>query len=168
MFFRQLVFLPVVMQGADINVRRGMLRVHFQHSLVRHDRLRLIRRVVFQRNATRGGFGIYHFGTSSEDMQRRQTLRALLAMVPAKAKIVSSEIIVPQVSNRAFAYTLRMGIADADFLLFSVPPGGEERAKVMEVLPSGTFGVVAERGEFVLAQRGHSTEMNAGVLARMP
>jgi hypothetical protein len=61
-----------------------------------------------------------------------------------------------------------MGIADADYLLFSVPPGGEERAKVMEVLPSGTFGVVAERGEFVLAKRGHPTDLNAGVLARMP
>jgi uncharacterized membrane protein len=123
---------------------------------------------LLQHHATRGGFGVYHFGTGPEDVARRRSVTELLALVPRKAKIVSSENIVPQTSNRAFAYTLRMGIADADFLLFSVPPGGEERAKVMEVLPSGTFGVVAERGEFVLAQRGHSTEMNAGVLARMP
>ena len=123
---------------------------------------------LLQHNATRGGFGVYHFGTGTEDLARRRSVSELLAMVPRKAKIVSSENIVPQTSNRAFAYTLRMGIADADYLLFSVPPGGEERTKVMEVLPPGTFGVVAERGEFVLAKRGHPTDLNAGVLRRMP
>jgi uncharacterized membrane protein len=122
---------------------------------------------LLQHNAARGGFGTYHFGTLPEDKERRRTLYELLAMVPAKAKIVSSENIVPQVSNRAYAYTLRMGIADADYLLFSVPVGGDERAKVMEVLPSGTFGVVAERGQYVLAKRGHPTDLNAGLLSRM-
>jgi uncharacterized membrane protein len=121
---------------------------------------------LIQNNATRGGFGIYHFGTTAEDRERRRTLRALLAMVPAKAKICSSENIVPQVSNRAFAYTLRIGIADADYLLFEVPVGGEERTKVLDVFSPGTFGVVAERGRFVLAKRGHPTDLNAGVISR--
>jgi uncharacterized membrane protein len=122
---------------------------------------------LIQHNATRGGFGTYHFGTTPEDLERRRTLRELLVMVPPKAKIVASENIVPQVSNRAFAYTLRMGVADAEYLLFGVPPGGDERAKVMEVLPSGTFGVVAERGNYVLAKRGYPTALNDGVLKRM-
>ncbi len=122
---------------------------------------------LLQHNAARGGFGTYHFGTTSEDVERRRTLYELLAMVPRKAKIVSSENIVPQVSNRAFAYTLRMGIADADYLLFSLPVGGDERAKIMEVLPDGAFGVVAERGQYVLAKRGYPTDLNAGVLSRM-
>jgi uncharacterized membrane protein len=122
---------------------------------------------LIQNNATRGGFGIYHFGTTSEDWERRRTLNELLAMVPRKAKIVSSENIVPQVSNRAFAYTLRMGVSDAEYLLFSVPVGGDERSKVLEVLPDGTFGVVAERGQYVLAKRGHPTDLNAGVLTRV-
>jgi uncharacterized membrane protein len=122
---------------------------------------------ILQHNATRGGFGVYHFGTTSEDVERRRTLHTLMAMVPAKAKIVSSENIVPQVSNRAFSYTLRMGIADADYLLFNIPPGGDERTKVLEVLPQGTFGVVAERGQYVLAKRGHPTDLNAGVLSRI-
>ncbi|MBN2574814.1 MAG: DUF2079 domain-containing protein [Deltaproteobacteria bacterium] len=122
---------------------------------------------ILQHNATRGGFGVYHFGTTSEDRERRRTLYELLAMVPKDAKIVSSENIVPQVSNRAFSYTLRMGIADADYLLFSIPPGGDERTKVLEVLPDGTFGVVAESGRYVLAKRGHATELNAGVVSRI-
>jgi uncharacterized membrane protein len=122
---------------------------------------------LLQTNAARGGFGGYHFGTTREDKERRRTLYELLAMVPSKAKIVSSENIVPQVSNRAYAYTLRMGIADADYLLFSVPVGGDERAKVMEVLPNGTFGVMSERGQYVLAKRGHPTDLNAGLLSRI-
>ncbi len=122
---------------------------------------------ILQHNAARGGFGVYHFGTTSEDRERRRTVHELIAMVPAKAKIVSSETIVPQISNRAFSYTLRMGIADADYLLFNLPPGGDERTKVLEVLPQGTFGVVAESGQFVLAKRGHSTDLNSGVVARI-
>lgn len=122
---------------------------------------------LIQNNATRGGFGIYHFGTTAEDWQRRRNVNELLAMVPRDAKIVSSENIVPQVSNRKYAYTLRLGIADADYLMFSIPPGGDERPKVMEVLPPGTFGVVAERGPYVLAKRGHPTDLNADVLAKM-
>lgn len=122
---------------------------------------------IIQRNATRGGFGVYHFGRTSEDVTRRRTLHQLLAMVPPKAKVVSSETIVPQISNRAFSYTLRMGIHDADYLLFNVPPGGDERRHALEVLQPGTFGVVAERGQYVLAKRGHPTDLNAGVIARI-
>jgi hypothetical protein len=122
---------------------------------------------VIQQNATRGGFGTYHFGTTSEDVERRRTLYELLAMVPPKAKVVSSENIVPQISNRAFSYTLRMGVHDADYLLFSIPPGGDERTHALEVLQPGTFGVVAERGQFVLAKRGHPPDLNAGVLTRI-
>lgn len=94
-------------------------------------------------------------------------MHALLALVPPKAKICSSENIVPQISNRAFSYTLRMGVVDADYLLFSVPVGGDERAKILEVLPDGTFGVVAERGQYILAKRGHPTDLNAGALSRV-
>ena len=122
---------------------------------------------ILQHNATRGGFGVYHFGTTSEDRERRRNLYELLALVPKDAKIVSSENIVPQISNRAFSYTLRMGIADADYLLFNIPPGGDERTKVLEVLPEGTFGVVAERGQYVLAKRGHASDLNAGVVSRI-
>jgi uncharacterized membrane protein len=122
---------------------------------------------VIQQNATRGGFGTYHFGTTSEDVERRRTLYELLAMGPPKAKVVSSENIVPQISNRAFSYTLRMGVHDADYLLFSIPPGGDERTHALEVLQPGTFGVVAERGQFVLAKRGHPPDLNAGVLTRI-
>jgi uncharacterized membrane protein len=122
---------------------------------------------IFQHNTTRGGFGVYHFGTTGEDRERRRTLYELLALLPPKAKVVSSETVVPQISNRAFSYTLRMGIHDADYLLFNVPAGGDERKYALEVLEPGTFGVVAERGQYVLAKRGHPTELNRSAIARL-
>jgi uncharacterized membrane protein len=122
---------------------------------------------LLQHHTTRGGFGVYHFGTTPEDWERRKNVRALLAMVPKKAKICAVETVVPQVSNRAFAYTLRMGVADADYVLFNVSLGGDEKSRLMEVLPDGTFGVVAEQGEYVLIQRGHPTDRNQHVLERL-
>jgi len=64
--------------------------------------------------------------------------------VPPRAKIVASENIVPHVSNRPDAYTLRMGLFDADYLLFEAPRGGEEGTYVKDAL-AGQFGVVTWR-----------------------
>jgi uncharacterized membrane protein len=122
---------------------------------------------VFQQNTARGGFGPYHFGINAEDLKRRADLGALLAKVPPLAKIVSSENIVPQVSNRPDAYTLRHGLFDAEYLLFNVPAWSAERDHVLQALRSGEFGVLAESGAFVLAKRGHPDQDNGRVLAKM-
>jgi uncharacterized membrane protein len=122
---------------------------------------------LMQHHATRGGFGVYHFGTSPEDKLRRRNVNELLAMVPKDAKICAVETVVPQVSNRAFAYTLRMGVADADYVLFNISLGSDEKSRLMEVLPDGSFGVLAERGDFVLIKRGHPTDLNQAVLRRL-
>ena len=56
MFFRHPVFLPVVVKGTEINMRRGMLRIEFQHLLIRRDRLYLIARILFECDTTRKKF----------------------------------------------------------------------------------------------------------------
>jgi uncharacterized membrane protein len=122
---------------------------------------------VLQQHTARGGFGPYHFGTNREDLERRASLRKLIAMVPRMAKIVAAENVVPQVSDRPDAYTLRHGLFDADYLLFSIPAWSNERTQILEGLEPGTFGVVAEQGGFVLAKRGHPTTANATVIGRL-
>jgi uncharacterized membrane protein len=122
---------------------------------------------VLQHEITMGGFGRYHFGTDAADAKRRSDLAFLLPMVPPKAKIVASENVVPQVSNRPDAYTLRIAVFDADYILFRLPAPSHERENVLEVLENDKFGIVAERGEFVLAKRGHSTEKNGPIISRM-
>jgi uncharacterized membrane protein len=123
---------------------------------------------VFQQNTVKGGFGPYKFGSSSDERERYQKLLKIIAKVPPKAKIVSSENIVPHVSNRPDAYTLRQGIYDADWLLYTMPLNvfPEELANVRSAL-KGSFGVVVDDPPFVLAKRGHPTSLNEKVLHRL-
>lgn len=123
--------------------------------------------VILQHNTARGGFGGFPVGITAEDRRRHDDLYALLAQVPPLAKISSSEQVVPHVSSRPDAYTLRMGVFDAEYLLARMPLWDAERGAVRGALESGSFGVVDMRGEFVLARRAYSTDRNAAALARM-
>jgi uncharacterized membrane protein len=122
---------------------------------------------LLQHNTAWGGFGPYHFATDAADLTRRVSLRKLLNLVPPMAKISATENVVPQLSNRPNAYTLRLSIYDADYVLFRLPAGQFERENVLEVLQSRKFGVVRESGEFVLAKRGFSTSDNLRIIARL-
>ncbi|MFZ5892377.1 MAG: DUF2079 domain-containing protein [Myxococcota bacterium] len=121
---------------------------------------------LLQQNTARGGFGPYIFGTTDEDRARHAKLMRLIAKVPPMAKIVSSENIVPHVCSRPDSYTLRVGIFDAEYLLFSLPAGGEEATNLRSAFAQG-FGVMEVDGPFVLAKRGYSQAKNASVLSRI-
>ena len=122
---------------------------------------------VFQQNTVRGGFGLYTFGASAQDRANRKALLPMLAEVPPRAKIASTETLVPQVSNRPDAYTLRFGVYDADYLMFQLPISGDEQRNALPVLENGSFGVIDVREPFVLARRGAPTDRNAAILQRM-
>jgi uncharacterized membrane protein len=119
---------------------------------------------IFQQNTARGGFEAYVFGTSEKDATRREQLYKLLEQVPSDAKIASSEKLVPHVSSRPDAYTLRIGLFDATLIL--VEPGAEGadgKKKLREVLDKKTFGVTASEGPFFLMEKGAATTRNAEV-----
>jgi len=122
---------------------------------------------LFQQNTVVGGFGRYHFGIQGEDLKRRKDLAAVLGPIPRHAKVVSSENIVPQIANRVDAYTLRIGVFDAEYIVFRCPNSGEEGRNIARALDSGSFGVVLESGEFVMAKRGYPTGKNATYIARV-
>lgn len=116
------------------------------------------------RNA-RGGFDVYRFGPlTPEDHERHRLAYALLAAIPPDAAVVASERLVPHVSSRAFAYTLRQGTYDAEYAVFELPARDDEWQKIWPRLLDGTFGVVDLQGPFVLARRGHDPRLNFKVL----
>jgi hypothetical protein len=120
---------------------------------------------VFHHELLSCGFVPFRSGIKSADRDRHRDLYELIAKVPPRAKIAASEMLAAHVSSRPDAYTLKVGFFDAEFLLVWMTPGGLERDLVVGALQAGTFGVVMRKGEFVLAQRGHPTDENAGVLA---
>lgn len=122
---------------------------------------------IFQHETARAGFDRFLFGISDQERARHDALYVLIAQVPPDARIASSEQIVPHVSSRAYSYSLRAGIFDADWLLFPVPSRPDEREMIDHALRSGSFGVVAESDGFVLARRGFSPASNAGVRRRL-
>lgn len=121
---------------------------------------------LLQQNTVIGGFGPYRFDLTEADRQRHDRLYKLIAQVPPDAKIVSSELIVPHVSSRKDSYTMRTGVFDADYMLAWLPARGDEARFITAAIKSGTFGVVDQQGEFLLARRGYSTEKNAALIAR--
>jgi uncharacterized membrane protein len=122
---------------------------------------------ILDKSNARGGFGPYRFGLTAEDHVRHKQVHELIVLVPPRAKIAASELLVPQVSTRPDAYTLRHGLFDAEYLLFESPPGGEERERVLDALKNQKFGVMDVRGPFVLAKRDYKQTRNAEVLSAM-
>lgn len=121
---------------------------------------------ILQQNTARGGFGPYRFERTDEDRERQRKLYSLIEKVPDMAKIVSSENIVPHVSSRPDSYTLRVGVFDADYLLFSLPAGRDELPHLRKAL-EGPFGIVEIREPFYLAKRGHSKDRNEEVMKKV-
>jgi uncharacterized membrane protein len=122
---------------------------------------------VFQRHTVKGGFGLYNFETTTRDLADRAKFAQIARLIPPRAKVTACDNLVPHVSNRPVAYTLRFAVFDADYILFFSDLGridGTERQKVTEALHSGDFGVVEVIEPFALAKRGHPTALNDRVL----
>lgn len=130
---------------------------------------------IFQRNTAKGGFSPYNFETTPRDLADRKTFAEIVKLIPPRASVTASDNLVPQISNRPVAYTLRFSVFDAEYILFFSDPGRiefQERGKVTEALTSGEFGVVDVKPPFAVAKRGYSTALNDRVLMpwgmRMP
>jgi hypothetical protein len=123
---------------------------------------------ILQHNTARGGFSAFKFDRTEKDIERYEQLISLRTLVPPEARIAGTERVLPHVSNRPNAYTIRSaGIQDAEYILFPFRIGGIDVERIHPVLVDGSFGVVEVAGDFVLAKRGHSTERNAEVLKRV-
>jgi uncharacterized membrane protein len=122
---------------------------------------------ILHRTDVRGGFGRFDLTTSEIDAENRRNLAVLIAEIPPDAKVVASERLVPHLSNRDFAYSLRHATFDADWLLFESPLHDGEREHCSTALREEGFGVVDVRGTMALAKRGAPTERNDGVLRQL-
>jgi len=121
----------------------------------------------FTRHETvQGGFGRLRFEGTADDLRRREHVAQALALIPADARVAASEELTPHASSRTFDYKLRYGVYDAEYLLFTAPIGGEEGGQALPELRNGTFGVVADLDDVVVARRGQPTLLNAFFLAR--
>ena len=123
---------------------------------------------ILQHNTARGGFTAFKFDRTEKDVEQYEQLMALCSLIPPEAKVAGTERVLPHVSNRPDAYTVRSaGIQDAEYILFPFHFGGVDVDRIYPVLFDESFGVVDVSGKFILAKRGHPTERNAEVLKRI-
>jgi uncharacterized membrane protein len=116
---------------------------------------------VLHRERAFGGFAPYPMERTEADRERYASLRRLLQIVPADAAVVASESVVPHLSNRAAAYSLENGPADARFAIYSIDRGlTTEVDMLLKMLQSGDFGLVEYGRYFMLLRRGAPTEGN--------
>ncbi len=124
--------------------------------------------ILFQQNIARAAWSPVRIGMTDDDVERLRSLRKVAGSLPPLAKVAASERVLPHVSNRPDAYRLRDSIYDAEYVLFDRPHlEGAEKRSVVQVLRDKSFGVVAAKGDFVLAQRGAPTERNQRLLQKL-
>ena len=170
MFLASIVVLTMIKEPEYATDQRGKLRVRswlfalalamaatsYQHG------------AILQHHTARGGFAAFKFERTEKDVERYEQLMQLRSLIPPEAKIAGTERVLPHVSNRPDAYTIRfLGIQDAEYILFPFYIGGVDLEHIHPVLVDGSFGVVDVSGDFILAKRGQSTERNAEVLGRI-
>ncbi|NNE19609.1 MAG: hypothetical protein HKN10_14140 [Myxococcales bacterium] len=150
-------------QGGEVRVRSWLLALAFAMAATSYQH-----GAILQHNTARGGFTAFKFDRTAKDVEQYEQLIALRDLIPPEAKIAGTERVLPHVSNRPDAYTVRSaGIQDAEYILFPFHIGGVDVERIRPVLVDESFGVVDVSGKFVLARRGHSTERNEEVLKRV-
>jgi len=86
-------------------------------------------------------------------IQRRQDLRALVALVPPQAILAATDNDLPHVSNRVDCWNLSTGFQGADYLLYTkVNPAQAETDQVRAAERAG-YTVIADRPGYLLYKR---------------
>lgn len=120
---------------------------------------------ILQQHTARGGFGAFTFGTSKSDLERRAALDELKKLLPPDARVSASELLVPQVANRANAYSLRHGVFDADYVLLEPRRlNHREKRHVPALVRGRKFGVLQSSPPFLLLKRGEDPDTVAPFL----
>jgi uncharacterized membrane protein len=108
-----------------------------------------------------GGFGLKTFDLTEAERERYEQLRDIISLVPQEATLSATEAEGPHASARLTMYSLKYTLGDnPDYLLVSHPRHRGETQHVRQALESGNYGVIAERGPFVLAKRGADPDNN--------
>jgi uncharacterized membrane protein len=123
-----------------------------------------------QHHSFHSGFQRIDFSWTAGDAAHLADLHAIASLIPRGASLSASECAGAHLGRRKELYPLKTFVDDADYVLYEKAKLGlgNDKPFVREALARGTFGVVAEIGDFVLLQRGAPTDRNAAALARVP
>jgi uncharacterized membrane protein len=122
---------------------------------------------IVKNQEVRGAWDRHRLGLSEFEKLRYAQVSKLAKQLPPEDSVVSSERLVPHVSNRRDSLTLRNGLQDATWLFTGNAAAGDERPLIDQALRSGSYGIVAREGEFFIAKKGADPSANRAYLVEM-
>jgi uncharacterized membrane protein len=112
-----------------------------------------------------GGFTRIPFRITEAEERAYRDLMDLVKQIPGEASVAATEDLVPHISTRRTAYTLRKHHGKADFLLINRHAlGGGVTSVVRDAMKQGKYGLAGRKGKLFLFERG---KVSAGTDAAM-
>lgn len=106
---------------------------------------------ILQHDTFVGGFSRVFFRLTPGEEKRYADMRALIARIPPNVSVAATETVIPHVSSRLDAYTLKITAGEADYmLLFRHHLDSDAKSRVKEALKAHPYGLVEKRGDFYL------------------
>ncbi|HET8939593.1 MAG TPA: DUF2079 domain-containing protein [Polyangiales bacterium] len=106
---------------------------------------------ILQHNTFVGGFSRIFFSLTPAEEKRYQDMTALARRIPPNASAAATETVIPHISNRLDAYTLKITAGQADYLLlYRHHLDSDTKRRVREALNAHPYGLVEKRGDFYL------------------
>ncbi len=109
----------------------------------------------FQRTNFVGGFQHIPFSISGAESERAEAIAEAKKLIPDTASVAATELECPQISTRLTAFTTKIDIGSADYLLINrthIDSVAAERLN--QTFTKEPYGLIYERGEILLFQRG--------------
>jgi uncharacterized membrane protein len=106
---------------------------------------------ILQHDTFVGGFSKVFFQLSPAEERRYQDMMALARRIPPKASVAATETVLPHVSNRLNAYTLKLTAEEADYILvYRHHLDNENKKSVKDAMKAHAYGLLEKRGDFFL------------------
>lgn len=110
---------------------------------------------ILQHNTFVGGFSRVFFSLTPAEEKRYQDMSALARRIPPNVSVAATETVIPHVSSRLDAYTLKITANKADYLLlYRHHLDSDTKRRVREALNAQPYGLVEARGDFYLFAKG--------------
>jgi uncharacterized membrane protein len=106
---------------------------------------------ILQHETFVGGFSKVFFTLSPSEEKRYADMVALARRIPPDVSVAATETVIPHVSSRLDAYTLKITAGAADYLLlYRHHLDSDTKQRIKEALKAHPYGLVDKRGDFYL------------------
>jgi uncharacterized membrane protein len=123
---------------------------------------------ILQHDTFVGGFSRVFFTLAPSEEQRYRDLVSITKRIPAKVSVAATETVIPHVSSRLDAYTLKLTAHEADYILvYRHHLDNDTKRRVKDALKAHPYGLVATQGDFTLLAKDQQSPETEHTLKKL-